>query len=86
MNKSKRGVYNPMTKDFTVKFDVSGKGKPETFKIGAGEIEYFEVHIADHAIKHLAKEIFNSRDKRKSNYVDDIEEIKKDITVDTVFN
>lgn len=82
--KSKQGVYNPLIKDFTVGYDLSGKAK--RYKVPAREIAYFDEPVAKHVKKHLATAILNERGvtggdgiKRPPEVV--LKEIEKEISI-----
>ena len=50
-------IFNPLSKDFSVTYDIKGDGDPVLYIIHAGEAETFEKPVADHIKDHLAKHI-----------------------------
>jgi len=77
----KKGVYNPTSEDFQVNYDIKGNGSPEPLKALAGEITYFEDHLAEHVKKHLAKKIVFERGVR-TNFDDEYANVIKEISVE----
>lgn len=80
--KNKVGVKNPLMEDITVKYDISGKGQPETYTLKSFEIDFFEPVIAEHLKKHLIDMIIQKRGVNAgSNYWDDRTKIYKEISI-----
>lgn len=50
-------LYNPLSRDFTVTYDIHETGEPVAFTIHAEEIESFEEPVALHIAGHLAYEL-----------------------------
>lgn len=50
-------LYNPLTEDFSMPYDLNEDGVPITFTLHAGEIESFPTPVAEHLKKHLANKI-----------------------------
>ena len=55
------GVYNPLTSDFSVTYDIKGNSQPETFTAKSLEITYFPNVVAEHIKKHLQNAVINER-------------------------
>lgn len=82
--KAKQGLiplYNPLSTDFTVTYDINGDGQPEAYTIHAQEIEYFPPVIAQHLTHHLAKEVTSIRGTAGSNWEAELEKATKEIEV-----
>lgn len=78
----KIGIFNPLLTDFSCQYDINGDRQPVTYVVPAGEIFYVDQEfLANHIKKHLATEIMNNRHV-KTNYVDDYNEVIKEISVD----
>jgi len=75
------GVYNPLSEDFSVTYDISGRGEPVLFTVHAGEIEFFEPVVARHVKKHLVDKIYNLRGKKFNSELDK-KEISKEVSVE----
>ncbi len=57
MEETPTTIFNPTKSDFTHTYDVSGKGEPIPFTIGALKYATFGKTIADHLAKHLRNKI-----------------------------
>jgi hypothetical protein len=73
------GVYNPLLKDFTARYDINEDGNPESFTIPALEIGYFKPFLANHIKKHLATKILNERGVQ-TNWEDDYNKVLEEIS------
>lgn len=60
-------LYNPLSEDFTLKYDINGDGNPVTYTLHAGEIEEFPLSVAENIAKHLAHKITETT-KGKGTY------------------
>lgn len=74
----KKLLFNPLTRPFTVTYDIHGTGQPESYTIEALDLAEFEEPIASHVLKHLANEVYNQRGP-KINPEQDITDISKEI-------
>ena len=72
-------LFNPLNKDFSVKYDVGGGKGPKTFTIFARDKGEFDPVIAKHVKKHLANAVLHSRGRPKLNPEADLVEINKEI-------
>lgn len=77
-------IFNPLSKDFAIKYDINEDGNPPTFILHAGEIESFPEPVADHIVKHLAYEYVHVYG-RKPNFDVAYEEAKKMIEDETIW-
>ncbi len=76
---AKTYIFNPLKTDFTITYDIHGTGSPVPFTIPAIDMAGFEEPVATHVLTHLSQAILNERGI-KTNYDDDIANIKKEIT------
>ena len=67
-------VFNPLNKDFTVNYDLSGKN-PKTFILKAKEITHVPQEYAKHVKRTLADAVFDA----KGDYHKDRDMQMKDI-------
>ena len=84
MNDEKIPIYNPLTVDFSIKYDIKGDRNPKEFTIKGGEIQYFPKVIANHIKEALANEMFNQRGYLKDAHGNTelaLEEYRKEIEV-----
>ena len=81
MPKEKIPVLNPLTEDFTFKYDVNNNRNPVSFTIHAGEAEWYEPYLAKHAKKQLANLIFDKQGNPRKDREMQIKEIMKDISI-----
>jgi len=57
----KKALYNPISNDFSVTYDINGDGHPLKFVAPSMTISYFEEPIFSHVRKHLLDHILNVR-------------------------
>lgn len=61
--RQREGIFNPLTENFSVTYDINGDGKPKKFTIPAQEIVFFEEKfLVRHIKKHLADKIVQKKD------------------------
>lgn len=72
-------VFNPLSRDFTIKKNFDGKD--HTFTVHALESEMFPRFIAEHIKKALSMEVMNTRGV-KVNSEEDLKNIYKEISGD----
>lgn len=54
-------IYNPLTEDFSVSYDISGTGAPTRFTIPAKTSAKFDPSLAIHIKKHLINKVLQLR-------------------------
>lgn len=74
-------LYNPLSEDFSVQYDINNDGKPPLFTIFAKEIASFPKPVADHIKDHLAKRLAQEIRGEKGNYELAYKEAEKQIEV-----
>jgi len=63
---TKKFLFNPLNKDFTVKYDINGDLSPEEFTILGMELKSFDEPLYSHMKKHLITFIANEREVNPS--------------------
>lgn len=81
-NEAPKYIFNPLNEDFSVDYDVPGKGRT-TFTIHAREAESFPTYIANHVKKHLANRVLHTRGVR-FNVDADLQEIGREIDAEPI--
>lgn len=76
----KIGVFNPLTQDFKINYDLNDDGYPVEIIVPSLEVTYFDKPVAEHVIKHLANEVFYTSGSSEA-YKYGIERVKKEIIV-----
>lgn len=54
-------VFNPLSKDFSISFDIAGTGAPESFTARSKELTYFSPVVSTQMKKKLIQEIIQER-------------------------
>lgn len=55
------GVFNPLSTDFSVNYDLGDGNGPQAYTVPSREIAYFSPAVAKHIKKHLFNAIVNAR-------------------------
>lgn len=76
----KATLFNPLVHDFSIKYDVSGKGEPCEFTIHALESNEFDLPVARNMLEHLAHGVLHERGI-KTNAFDDLAKIREEIII-----
>ena len=73
-------LFNPLSKDFSITYDINENKSPVEFKIRALDFGEFPDPVAENMIKHLSDEVMHTRGI-KLNAEDDLKEIREEIEV-----
>lgn len=73
-------IYNPLSHEFSVKFDYLGNGVPQEFTVGSQEIAWFDKPVFEHVKKHLTDAVLNERGRWNEDQIIVRTEIEQEIT------
>lgn len=71
-------LFNPLSRDFSVTYDINNDKHPITFTIPSFDVAEFDPVVADHIKKHLADAVLNERGV-KTNWEADHKDVCKEI-------